>query len=163
MRVLLAFDAVDDATKRIVRIITGILKDTRWRLDSYDVSEAEMADIETSDVLVAGCSTEVAVREEVLPTSPPMADFLAELPPGVGEGRHAAAFDTRFDYHIEGRSAAASIEIELSKLGYRIIHPALSLLVERDKPLKVVHVKRAQNFARGLKGKIAGVLFSKPV
>ncbi len=80
MRVLLAFDVLDDATKKVVRILSDAINDEKWRLDTYDVSEIGAMDIARSQLMVIGGTTSTSIKnDELTPVSPSMLDFLDAL------------------------------------------------------------------------------------
>lgn len=82
-------------------------------------------------------------------------DWLRELPPG--EGRGAAAFDTRIDKPaILVGSAARTLARRLSGKGFELVAPAESFFVhDSDGPLADGELERAREWARRVAAEVS--------
>lgn len=111
------------------------------------VGEVEPSDLESLDLLIAGAPTQAASP------SPPMKDFLENLPKSAVEGVDVAAFDTRMTTRwlkIIGY-AAGKIGKQLKKKGGNLVMKAEPFYVTGGKgPLKEGETERAAEWAKEL-------------
>ena len=142
MKVLVVYDSLYGNTAEIAKAIgSGITGEVKV----LPVGEVEPSDLESLDLLIAGAPTQGGRA------SPPMRDFLNELPKSAVEGVNVAAFDTRmttkwvklFGY------AAGKIGKALKKRGGNLLLKAEPFYVTGGKgPLKEGELERAAQWAK---------------
>ncbi len=157
MRVMLIFDAVDDGTKHVVRILTGSLRDERWRLDSVEVYDVSDEDVRLSNLLVIGGGREMTPKEgRVAPVSPPMEEFLDRLQSIQIQEKRCVAFGTRPHSALAGEGAASYIQDRLYDMEAKILMNGMSFDMENEKVLSMATVKRVEEFGDQIKRAFIG-------
>jgi hypothetical protein len=160
MRAVVVYESMWGNTAAIAQAIARRLE-SFGDVELFSVLKADHAAIEGADLLVVGgpthvhgmsrASTRISVAEseaiEGASSGPGVREWLDGLP--GGEGRLAAAFDTRFDKPrwLVG-AASGGISRRLRRRGYRMVVPAESFVVtENEGPLKAGEIERADAWA----------------
>jgi hypothetical protein len=161
MRILLAYDALDDATKQIVSILSDTLKDKNWRLDTYDVEEVSANDIALSQLMVIGGTTSTAVwGDNIVSVSPNLLDFLNALDEIDLREKYATSFATRPTKELSGRGAAGYIQDRLIDAGAQILMEGRSFEVGEDGVVGIGDIKRCESFGNDIRKKFLGQMVS---
>ena len=157
MRVMVIFDAVDDGTKHVVRILTGSLRDERWRLDSSEVYEVNDEDIRLSNLLILGSGRGFTPREgSTVPVSPLMEDFLNHIEQLGIKDKRCVAFGTRPHYALAGEGATSYMQDRLYDMGAKMLIDGMSFDIENETTLSMATVKRVEEFAEQIKRAFVG-------
>ena len=142
MKVLVVYDSLYGHTAKIAKAIGGAIT---GEIKLLPASEVGPSDLEALDLLIAGAPTQAARP------SPPMKDFLENLPKTAVEGINVAAFDTRMTTRwlkIIGY-AAGKIGKALKKKGGNLLLKAKPFNVTGGKgPLKEGELERAAQWAK---------------
>ncbi len=162
MRMMLIFDAVDDGTKHVVRILTGSLRDERWRLDSLEAYEVDDEDLKLSNLLILGCGREFTPKQgSTVPVSPLMEEFLNHLEEIGIEEKRCVAFGTRPPAALAGEGAASYIQDRLFDMGAKILLDGMSFDMENEATLSMATVKRVEEFAEHVKRAFVGDMINR--
>jgi hypothetical protein len=154
MQVLIVVESLFGNTRRVADAIAeGI--DGIAGVSVVDAAAANRSLQQPVDLLVVGGPTHMhgmsrrstvnpAAREHGLAPGGCVRTWLREAPPGNGRG--AAAFDTRFDKPVlVSGSAAHGIARRLEHKGYRLVAPATSFFVDAmEGPLCTGELERAR-------------------
>ena len=142
MKVLVVYDSLYGHTAQIAKAIGGAIT---GEIKILPAGEVRPSDLEALDLLIAGAPTQAARP------SPPMKDFLENLPKTAVEGINVAAFDTRITTRwlkIIGY-AAGKIGKALKKKGGNLLLKAEPFYVTGGKgPLKEGEQERAAQWAK---------------
>jgi flavodoxin len=175
MRVLIVYESLFGNTREIAEAIgAGVREaDPAGQVDCMQAAETQPSLIQEADVLIVGGPTHMrgmtsgfsrkmglqAERKEATKEGrgfepephaegPGVRDWLHELP--EGDGRHAAAFDTRAGARLAG-GAADGIARRLRRHGYRLVaEPAGFLIEDTEGPLQDGERDRAKTWGSGL-------------
>ena len=154
MRIAIVYDSIFGNTARIATAIADALMD-RNDVRLLTVQEARDANLVDIDLLIIGSPT-----RGFRPT-PSISEYVEGLG-GIGEGRKAAAFDTRIDLDTiqpaplrwvvdAGGYAAARVAASLARHGYANIGGEPGFLVSGNEgPLMEGEIERAARWALGL-------------
>ena len=161
MRALVVYESMYGNTAAIAAEIAAGLDDAGAAVTLRNVDDVTPADAASTDVLVVGGPTHAhgmtrtATRKTALedeantypdPTSGSgLRDLLAGLAPG--DGRPAAAFDTRIDIPpILSGAASKGIDGELRKHGFGSVVPRQSFFVTKENTLVAGELERARRW-----------------
>jgi len=148
MNFLVVYDTKHGNTQKIAEEIASALG-TDHQVHLKSVVQAAPQDVADADALVVGCPT------HAWSPTPKTKEFLESLAPDLCNGKHAAAFDTKFSLPLSG-SAAKKIEKALAKLGFQITSPHFSATVRGMKgPLNDGQTEKAREFAAAI---LSGIL-----
>lgn len=146
MKALVVYDSLYGNTAEIAKAIGGAISDDTKVLP---VSEVSPSDLESLNLLIVGAPTHAGRP------SPPMRDFLNNLPKSTVEGTNVAAFDTRLStkwLKIIGY-AAGKIAKNLQKKGGNLLLKAEPFYVtyhKQDKTTTLIEgeLERAAQWAQ---------------
>lgn len=159
MKAFVLFDSLYGNTQKVAEAIGDALRDD-FEVEVKVISEVDAANFSPPDLLVVGAPT------HKMQPSPPMQEFLRNLPKGCLNGIPVAAFDTRINLEvIESRFfrfivgkfgfAAGRIEKKLKNKGGEVLVPAAGFAVlDTEGPLLEGEVQRAAAWAREIAAKI---------
>jgi hypothetical protein len=162
MKALVVYESLYGNTAEIARAIAASLRVHRVDVGVGPISRYDPLDRHTFDLLVVGGPTHAhgmswkGTRETAIndakntfaepTTSPGLRAWLHGLP--SGDGRAAAAFDTRFEKPVAFvGSAARAIARRLGSRGYRVIDEPTSFFVTTDSHLEDGQLDAATDWA----------------
>ena len=165
MKALVVYESLYGNTASIGEEIARSLGEQGLEAQAVPVTRVSPAETAGIDLLIVGGPThahgmtrtstrKVGADDEkntyTEPTvEPGLRDWLSELP--RGSGKHAAAFDTRFDRStVLTGSAARGIERRLNKHGYRSVVAPESFFVTNENRLEEGQTERAAAWGKTL-------------
>jgi flavorubredoxin len=130
MKVLLVYDTVSESkmTGKIAEIVVAAMREEGAQVDSFFVEDAGNAKVKDYGCLVVGAPT-MAWKP-----SQRMKKYLDSLSEAECQGKLAAAFDTQLKSGLSG-DATKHMEKSLTKVGFKIVSPALLSYVESENKL----------------------------
>jgi len=163
MRIIVAYDALDEATKSVVKIMSDILKGGPWRLDSYHISEVGKQDMDLCRLLVIGGSTSISMGlDGPVPVSGQMDTFLKSLKYVDATDKLGVAFGTHAQGEPDTEIAASHIQDELVEHGFQLLEQGISFPIERGKQLSNRDLKKCEDFANEIRRKFTGTRQAQP-
>lgn len=159
MKALVLFDSLYGNTQKVAETIGDALRND-FDVEVKHVKSVDASQFSPPELLIAGAPT------HKMRPSPPMQEFLRNLPKGCLDGIPVAAFDTRINLEvIESRFfrfivgkfgfAAERIEKKLKNKGGEVVVPAAGFAVlDTEGPLLEGELKRAGEWAREIASKI---------
>ena len=159
MKALVLYESMYGNTAAIGEAIAASLRAHGMEVDAGPISKSQPSTVGGFDLLVVGGPTHMhgmsrtATRKAALEdkkntfdepnAGPGLRDWLSDLP--AGDGRLAAAFDTRFDKpRILTGSAANGIAHRLEGRGYRLVEAPESFFVTTDNELEPGQAEHAE-------------------
>ncbi len=172
MNVAIVYETSFGNTRKIAEAVAdGILaSNSANHVVVLKVAEATAERIDHAELLIVGAPTHyrsmprgslrrrspatrgdlsIAVKEDPVSVAPRVREWLARLPPVVGE-RGAAAFDTRLAFPLAG-GAARPIGRALRRLGYTVVSAPQGFIVDGARgPLRAGEPDRAKVWGAGI-------------
>ncbi len=122
---IVIYDSKFGNTEKIARCLADGLKMAGMVVVCVNANDVQAETLRDRDLIAIGAPT------QMFTASKPMKDFLVKLESVSGlRGKYGFAFDTRFSSRLSG-SAAKYIEKKLEELGFELVRPRQSAIVEK--------------------------------